>query len=187
MAAASPFSQHRQSDRRKLMKRLCFLTPDIDSAHRVVDDLRQREFKDEDIYVVAREGTPLGDLPDAGAIAESDFYPQLERGLATGGAIGVIGGLIAMRVAGAVFGGAAVLLFGLIGAGVNGLLAAAFGAGFPNSRLTEFEDRIEAGQVLIMVDVPKERVSEVNEQIKRMHPEAEIEGFEPPVPIMPKK
>jgi hypothetical protein len=169
------------------MKRLCFLAPDVDSAHRIVADLRRSGFKDEDIYVVAREGTPLGDLPDAGMIAESDFYPQLERGLAAGGAIGVIGGLIAMRVAGAVFGGGAVLLFGLIGAGINGLLAAAFGAGFPNSRLTAFEDEIESGKVLIMVDVPKRRVPEVNERIKQLHPEAEMEGFEPPVPVVPKK
>ena len=102
------------------MKRLCFLTPDTQSAHRIVDDLRRRGIPDANIFVIAKEGTPLGDLPDAGVVGESDFYPQLERGLATGGIVGLIGGLIAMRVAGAVFGGAAIALFGLIGAGVSG-------------------------------------------------------------------
>jgi len=42
-----------------------------------------------------REGTELGDLPAAGAIETSDFYPQLKRGLAMGGTIGLIGGLVA--------------------------------------------------------------------------------------------
>jgi hypothetical protein len=93
--------------------------PDVTGAHAMVDDLRGQGFGDEDIYVIANAETPLGDLPAAGEIEQSDFYPQLRRGLAMGGAIGVIGGLIAMRVAGAVFGGGAVLLFGLIGAGTR--------------------------------------------------------------------
>jgi hypothetical protein len=159
------------------MKRLCFLLPGIESAHGVVDELRAKGIGDADIYVVASEGTELGDLPDAGAIEESDFYPQLKRGLALGGAIGVIGGLVAMRVAGAVFGGGAVLLFGLIGAGLNGLLAATAGASFPNSRLTQFEGAIEAGHVL-----HGRRAQEGiagSKLVASRHPEVEIEIVEP--------
>ena len=191
------------------MKRLCFLLPDIGSTHGIVDDLRAKGIHDSDIYVVAKESTPLGDLPDAGKIEESDFYPQLARGLAMGGTIGLIGGLIAMRFAGAVFGGGAVLLFGLIGAGVNalfvlgpivtdiapgydhitaaigGALAATAGAAFPNSRLTQFEDAIEAGSVLVMVNVTEDAVGEIEKLVKRRHPEAEIEGVEPHTPVFP--
>ena len=32
------------------MKRLCFLLPDVDTAHGVVDDLRARGIGDADIY-----------------------------------------------------------------------------------------------------------------------------------------
>ena len=168
------------------MRRLCFLVPDVDSAHGVVSDLRAAGIVDANILVVAREGTPLGDLPEAGTIAESDFYPQLERGLAMGGAIGVIGGLIALRVLGAALGGGAVLLFGLVGAGFSGLLAAIAGAAFPNSRLAEFEAAIEAGRLLIMVDVTHDQTPLVERIVKTRHPEAELEGFEPPAPILPK-
>ncbi len=161
------------------MKRLCFLLPNVANAHGVVDELRGQGIKDADIYVVASEDTELGDLPDAGDIQKSDFYPQLERGAALGGAVGVIGGLVAMRVAGAVFGGGAVLLFGLIGAGLNALLAAMAGAGFPNSRLTEFEAAIGAGHVLVMVDVPAARVREIEQLVNSRHPEIEIEKIEP--------
>jgi len=170
---------------RSSMKRLCFLMPDAASAHGVVDDLRRRGIADANIYVVARAGTELGDLPDAGDITESDFYPQLERGLAAGAVVGLIGGLIAMRVAGAVFGGAAIALFGLIGAGVNGVLAAVAGAAFPNSRLAQFEQAIEAGQVLVMVDVIGADAAQVEEALKRLHPEILFEGVEPRTPLVP--
>ena len=133
------------------------------------------------------EDTPLGDLPDAGMIEESDFYPQLTRGLATGGAVGAIGGLIAMRLAGVALGGAAVLLFGLIGAGLNGLLAAAAGAAFPNSRLREFEKAIELGHVLVMVNVPKNAIPKTEALIRRRHPELEIEQVEPRTPVVPSR
>jgi hypothetical protein len=167
------------------MRRLCFLMPDVTGAHAIVDDLRGHGFGDEDIYVIANAETPLGDLPAAGEIEQSDFYPQLRRGLAMGGAIGVIGGLIAIRVAGAVLGGGAVLLFGLIGAGVSGLLAAIAGAAFPNSRLRQFEEAIEAGEVLVMVNVPQERVEEVTALIESRHADIDVEAFEPRTPIIP--
>jgi hypothetical protein len=168
------------------MRRLCFLVPNVESAHGVIDDLRSAGIADANLYVVARGGTPLGDLPEAGEIATSDFYPQLERGLAMGGTIGLIGGLIAMRVLGAVIGGGALLLFGLIGAGVSGLLSAIAGASFPNSRLAQFEQAIEAGSLLIMVDATKEQIPLVEGIVTARHPEAEVEGFEPRAPILPK-
>jgi hypothetical protein len=167
------------------MKRLCFLLPNIESAHDVVDDLRRAGFSDGEIYVVAKDDIALGELPDAGMIEKSDFYPQLTRGLATGGAIGAIGGLIAMRLAGVALGGAAVLLFGLIGAGLNGLLAATAGAAFPNSRLREFEDAIEAGHILVMVNVPTTDIIKTEALIRRRHPELEIERIEPHTPVIP--
>jgi hypothetical protein len=152
----------RELDEMRPMQRLCFLLPDV-----------------------ANERTELGDLPDAGKIEESDFYPQLKRGLALGGAIGVIGGLIAMRAAGAVFGGGAVLLFGLIGAGVNALLAATAGASFPNSRLTQFEKAIETGHVLVMVNVPSGEVAAIEQLVESRHPEVEVETLEPHTPAFP--
>jgi hypothetical protein len=45
--------------------RLCFLAPNIASAHGVVDELRSRGVTDTNIFVLAREGTELGGMPDA--------------------------------------------------------------------------------------------------------------------------
>ena len=167
------------------MKRLCFLVPDIDSAHGVVDELRAANFSDADIFVVANDDSELGDMPDAGTIEDSDFYPQLTRGLAAGGVVGAVGGLLALRLAGFALGGGAIMLFGLIAAGLNGLLAASAGAGFSNSRLREFNKAIEAGHVLIMVNVPKQDIEQTEALIRRRHPEIEIEYAEPHTPVMP--
>src|SRR5690606_2594979 len=168
------------------MRRLCFLVPSVESAHGVIDDLRTSGIADANLYVVAKQGTPLGDLPDAGMLEGTDFYPQLQRGLAMGGTIGVIGGLVAMRILGAVVGGGAVLLLGLIGAGVSGLLSAIAGASFPSSRLSQFQDAIEAGHVLIVVDAAPGQVPAVEQVVKSRHPELEIETLEPQAPLVPR-
>jgi hypothetical protein len=42
----------------------------------------------------------------------------------------------------------------------------------PNSRLKQFQADIEAGRVLMMVDVPFGRVEEITELVVSRHPEA---------------
>ena len=59
------------------------------------------------------------------------------------------------------------------------------GISVPSSRLTDFEEAIKAGSLLMMVDVPKTRVEEITALIKQHHPEAEVEGTEPVIPAFP--
>jgi hypothetical protein len=59
------------------------------------------------------------------------------------------------------------------------------GISAPSSRLTEFEEAIKEGSLLMMVDVPKTRVNEITDLIKQHHPEAVIEGTEPVIPAFP--
>jgi hypothetical protein len=37
----------------------------------------------------------------------------------------------------------------------------------------------------MLVDVPKERVENIEEMVKQHHPEADIEGTEPTIPAFP--
>ncbi len=168
------------------MKRLCFLSPDVAHARKVVADLKSDGIADKHIYVIARTGTQLEDLPDGGPDSD-DFLPAFERGVALGGATGAFLGLLAIAFppTGIVIGGGAVVLIGAMGASVGGFLTGMAGAGYHSSRLAAFEQQIEQGQVLVMVDVPKDRLAHVNQLIKRQDPEVEIEGIEPPPPILP--
>ncbi len=108
--------------------------------------------------------------------------------MALGGVTGISLGLVAMAFppAGLVVGGGAILLIGLMGASVGGLLTGMAGAAFPSSRLEKFESEIDAGKILIMVDVPVDRVEHFNRLIKDFDPEIEIEGIEPPAHLIPK-
>jgi hypothetical protein len=169
------------------MKRLCFLSPDINHAKLVVDDLRADGVAESQIYVIAKLGTPMQDLPDGGP-EDDDFIPAFERGIVIGGTTGILLGLFALTIppAGIVVGGGAVLLGGVMGASLGGLLTGIAGSAFSNSRLKKFAKEIEGGKVLIMVDVPMDRVTHINNLIMQFDPDVEIDGFEPSAPLIPK-
>lgn len=168
------------------MKRLCFLSPDVSHARQVVEDLKRNQIKEQHIYVLAKYGVDIGDLPDAGPDFD-DFLPAYKRGLELGGSAGILAGLTALAFppTGIVVGGGLVLLIGLWGAGIGGLLTGIAGGSFSNSKLKSFESAIEKGQILIMADVPKNDVEKFEEIIKRLDPEVEVSGIEPPAKLIP--
>jgi hypothetical protein len=169
------------------MRRIYFLVPDIDTARKVVDELLLARVEERHMHLVAKEGTPMEDLPEATFLQKTDFVPALEKGLAIGGATGVLAGLAAITFppAGLVLGGGAVLAIALAGAGVGAWVSSMIGASIPNSRIKEFTKAIEQGEVLMLVDVPKAKVEAIEEMVKQHHPEAEIEGTEPTIPPFP--
>ena len=169
------------------MRRLYFMVPDIDTANTVVDELLLKRVDEHHIHVVAKEGTPMGDLPEANLLQKSDFIPAMERGLAVGGITGLVAGLAAMTFppAGLVLAGGAVLGTSLAGAGIGAWISGMIGMDVPNTQIQKFEDAIEKGEVLMMVDVPKERVEEIEALVQQHHPEADIGGTEPHIPAFP--
>ena len=54
-----------------------------------------------------------------------------------------------------------------------------------NRRLKAFEDAIEAGKLMVLADVPPERVEEIETCVKKHFPQVEIEGTEPKIPAFP--
>jgi hypothetical protein len=169
------------------MRRIYFLVPDIDVARKVVDELLLARIEERHIHLVAKEGTPMEDLPEATFLQKTDFVPALERGIAIGGATGAIAGLVALAFppAGLVLGGGAVLAIALAGAGAGAWFSSMVGASIPNSRIKEFEKAVEQGEVLMLVDVPKAKVEQIEEMVKSHHPDAEVEGTEPTIPPFP--
>ena len=169
------------------MRRLYFMVPDLDTARTVVDELLLKRVDDHHIHVVAKEGTPMGDLPEANLLQKSDFIPAMERGLAVGGITGVLAGIAAVTFppAGLVLGGGAILGTSLAGAGIGAWISGMIGMDVPNSQIEKFEDAIEKGEVLMMIDIPKERVEEIEALIQQHHPDADMGGTEPHIPAFP--
>ncbi|WP_372986759.1 hypothetical protein [Marinobacter sp.] len=169
------------------MRRLYFLMPDIATTHGLVEELLLTHVEEHHIHVVAKEGTPMEELPEANLMQKSDFIPAIEKGLTLGAATGLICGLVAMALpaTGVIVGGGAVLFITAAGAGVGSLMSSLVGVGLPNSRLAKFEEKINAGEVLVLVDVKHSRVHEIEELVRKHHPEAHIEGTEPLTPPFP--
>lgn len=168
------------------MKRIYFLAPNIETTRNIVDDLLLARVEERHIHILAKRGTPLENLPEATFLQKTDFIPALEQGITIGGMSGILAGVVALALpTGPVLGGGAMLALPLLGAGVGAWASSLIGASIGNRRLRDYEDAIERGEFLIMVDVPKARVEEIEELIKKHYPEAECEGVEPMMPPFP--
>jgi len=171
------------------MRRLYFLIPEVGSAKQIVDELLLARVDARHIHIAAADHHALveANLPEAGLLQESDFVPAVERGLAVGGATGILAGIAAITIPGVglALGGGAILGIGLAGAGIGAWMSSMIGISAPSTRLKNFEAAIEKGDLLMMVDVPKSRVEEITQLVKEHHPEADIEGTEPVIPAFP--
>lgn len=169
------------------MRRLYFLVPDVETTRRIHDDLLLARVGEPHIHVIARPGVPMEDLPEAALAQRSDLIPALQRGTAAGGVTGMVAGIvvIAFPPADLVLGGVAILALGLAGAGFGALMSTMVGVGLPNSRIRRYGDAIDRGELLMMVDVPKARIDEIQALIKQHHPRARVAGTEPRIPAFP--
>jgi hypothetical protein len=171
-----------------MRRRIYWLLPDLTSAKRTMDDLLLARIAEQHMHFVAREDSDMTGLHAANILQTSDVIRAAQAGLVIGGAVGASLGILA-----AVF-------FPIVGtepqwgiAAVLAVLGGAFGAwsssmigvSTPSSRLKRFESAIEQGQILLMVDVPRSRVDEIDSRLEALHPEARLEGVEPNIPAFP--
>ena len=172
------------------MRRLYFLIPDVAVTKRVVDELLLARIPVRHIHVIAKDHHLLqkNEIPEAGLLQESDLVPAIEKGLAAGGSTGFLAGLLAVSVPalGLAFGGGAVLLATTVaGAAFGAMVGPMIGVSVPNSQLKPFEQAVEEGQFLMIVDVPKQDVDKISELVRSHHPNVDLEGTEPTVPPFP--
>jgi len=164
------------------MRRIYFLAPNIETTHKIVDELRGEGIEDRHMHILAKRDTPLEDLPEASEFQKTDFIPALERGAALGGTTGVLAGLVGLRFAGFAIAGGPILGILFFGATIGAIMSGLAGLQVGNSRVKEYEDAIERGELLVMVDIPKERIEAISQLITKHHPTAQFEGIEPLLP-----
>jgi hypothetical protein len=139
------------------------------------------------IHVIARDGTPLHELPEASLMERSDLVPSIERGVALGGGAGLLAGLVAMSFppAGLVLGGGAVLAMGVVGVSAGAFASSLIGVSAPSTKTKQFHDAIAKGEILMLIDVPTDRESEIRALVAAQHPQVDVEGTDPKVPYFP--
>lgn len=167
--------------------RMYVTLPDVQSARRLANDLLLARVEDRHMHFLARRGTDLGELHEANYLHKTDAVHAAFVGMVIGGALGaVLGAVIVNYPPGAIsveLG--AVLVATIVGAGLGMWIASMVGMQVPNSRLRSFEPDIEAGKVLLILDVAAGRYEEIRDIIVRTHPEAIDGGNEPTVPAFP--
>ena len=159
------------------MKRIYFLVPDIKTTHIIVDELRSEGIEDRHMHVLAKRDTPMEDMPEASVFEKTDFIPALERGAALGASTGLLAGLVALRFAGFAIAGGPVLGLLFFGATIGTIASGLAGLQIGNSRVKQYEEAIEEGGLLVMVDISKERIDEISKGIVEHHPTAEFGGI----------
>jgi hypothetical protein len=78
-----------------------------------------------------------------------------------------------------------IVVVSIVGAAFGAWSSSLIGISTPSQRLKRFEPAIEQGHILLMVDVPRGRVEEIEARLQALHPEAHLEGIEPNIPAFP--
>jgi len=169
------------------MKRIYFLLPKIEMARKVVDELLLQRIDIDHIHVLAKRGTEMGNLPEASYLQKSDFIPALEQGLLTGGFTGFVVGVVALSMTGGeLFTGVTLLAATLVGSVFGAFVSSLLGSSVGNRQIKQFDKAInEKGEFLMMVDLPRGRIEEIEQAIKIKNPGALCEGTEPTIPAFP--
>ncbi len=170
-----------------MRRRLYFMLPNITSARAMLDELLLARIDERFMHFMAKEGALPDDMPDANFLQKTDLIHGAQMGLMIGGLVGLGAGtlLVLFPPEGITLRTVAILVAGLGGAVFGAWASGMNAAAIPNSRLQAFTERIEQGQVLLIVDLPLRRVKEIEEMIGQRHPEISFGGVEPHMPAFP--
>ncbi|MEE2982412.1 MAG: DUF1269 domain-containing protein [Pseudomonadota bacterium] len=170
-------------------RRMYFVLPDVETAQQVEHDLLLARIEERRMHFLGRRGTDLKDLPEPSNAQKSDLrhgmYVGLVAGVVTGAILGT--GLYAYPdLIGIPVNPGAILLLAAFGA-VLGVFVSGplIGSSTPNVHLKEFDKDFEQGRIVLILDIPKDRVDEIRTLIKGHFPAAEDHGVEPTMPAFP--
>ena len=170
-----------------MRRRLYFVLPDLGSAIQTANDLLLARVEDRHMHFLAKRGMSLGVLHEANYFQKSDLRHSMQVGFILGGCAGFLVGIYIYMTPpeGADLQLVTILIATVVGALFGAWAASMIGISTPNTALKRFEAEIGEGRVLLMVDVPKDRVEELQELVHRSHPEASDHGLEPTIPAFP--
>lgn len=142
-----------------------FSTPNLDVAQSVMDAARAAGVHDDDILLVARSDIELEEIPNERKEADTDLMPAALRGAGYGGAAGLLAGLAAIVITpiGLTLAGAAAAA--VAGALVGSWASALVGSSLPDPIRRKFDDEIQSGRILVVLDGEKPFLDSIEPQI----------------------
>lgn len=170
-----------------MKRRLYFILPDINTARQVHNELLLAKIPEKDMHVISSNEGKLGDLPRANLLQKSDVIHAIQTGIPVGGIVGIIMGALAIASNWVLPGHEGMVLMATVIAGVvvGTWSSTMIAVDVPNSRHKSFEQDLERGKLLYIVDVPVRAVDDVTEMVAAHHPDADMRGIEPNIPVFP--
>ncbi|HUB88203.1 MAG TPA: hypothetical protein VMA74_00595 [Dyella sp.] len=140
-----------------MKKRVVFSVDDMAAARAAMDHVRAAGIADSAISLIARSDKS-DMIPDDRKVVEGDFYPAAAKGAAGGAAIGLVAGLVAVAIPplGVTIAGALAMAVG--GSVLGAWSTALSGSAVDDPVRRQFEDEVEAGRILVVVDADEEQV-----------------------------
>jgi len=154
-------------------RRLYFLIPDRAQALDVVDDLVRHGIDIEHMHAIGDQRTRMDGLPGASVRGSNAATTRLQQLIWIANTTSFAIALVATVLVPVFIGASWWLLLPV------GIMSANFLTGLylntaSNKGLSEFRDIVAHGEILLVVDVPELRATEVEEDIQRHYPEASI-------------
>ena len=160
------------------MKRLYYLTSNIDSAEQISIDLHSRGISDWRFHIISKNEAGLIShrLHSANLFYRTDIIRYGERGAIIGAAMGILfaGSLYFGQSISVVAAMLMVITLTFFGAWVGGL----GGISRENYKVKRFHDDIVKGLYLIMVDVSPKEMDLIRAVMADNHPEAVLQGVD---------
>jgi hypothetical protein len=157
-----------------MLRRLFFLFPDTEHAQRVVDELVTKGIRTRHIHAIAKD-VDLGNLPEATERQKGDVKFRLEWFIWNTNLVLFAAAVFALVTA-LVAGSVAWALVSVLIMALTFFAGEQFAVKIPDVQLTEFTDALSHGEVLLMVDVPRHQVADIEDHVHHRHPEASVGG-----------
>lgn len=172
-----------------MKRRLYFLLPNADVAEKVEDQLLLARITEAQIHFLAKDEGQLisKKLHIASLLQKSDLVHGWQVGLISGGITGVVLGTVLYSIPefGNFFGQAIITVCALLGAFLGTWFSGLIAISAPNTQLKRFNPALERGEVLLMVDVAKDKVDEISDLITSQHSDVVKKGVDTKMPVFP--
>ena len=158
-----------------ILRRLYLLVPGREQAEAAVRDLMAGRVSRQHIHAIAKPGVNLGNLPAATIRQRGDFVAKLERGLWDLNLVVFFAALAVLAAAlwSADWGWA---IGATLVAAANVYLGYRVAQQVPQTHVEDCQTPLRHGEILLLVDVPRWRITEVERRLRASHPEVEIGG-----------
>ena len=164
------------------MKRLYYLIDDLETTEQVSKAVHGAGVTDWNFHAISRDEAGLYryHIHSATPYQELDFLHTGTYWALVGAATGLIIGLVAHSIQPLPvhIDALAVALFTLVCGGFGGWLGGMIGLSRENYKLAPFHAQLEAGKILLLVDVKKQRALAIQSMIRDRFPRAQYAGVD---------